>query len=243
MPVTVKRKSATTKSTLTKKNTKKTARRLASKKKTSLSESYDRYKFYEGKQYTGMQVGRSHKWFYDKGEWKETKVRPDMWRMFYSVVKRRAGKAPKGSGVPVGTGYHWYIMAHQNVTKLNANDYSTTLMGLKFKVAHKRAAKGKWSSSAAAQRKTLLQFFQEMITELKKKPLELDFEYKNERYKGEALPVPGTCHDGVCYELDVMINNESYGIIRSGKTGWKMDNVPDQKFVNAVGAAIMEWYN
>jgi hypothetical protein len=126
--------------------------------------------------------------------------------------------------------------------KLNANDYSTTLMGLKFKIAHKRAAKGKWSSSATAQRKMLLKYFQQMIDELKKEPLELEFEYKKEKFKGEAVPVPGTCHNGVCHELDVMINNESYGIIRSGKTGWKMDNVQDQKFVNAIGAAIMEWY-
>jgi hypothetical protein len=30
--------------------------------------------------------------------------------------------APEGSGVPVGTEYHWYVLAHQNVRKLNAND-------------------------------------------------------------------------------------------------------------------------
>ncbi len=28
---------------------------------------------FEGKKYTGMMVGRTHKWYYNKGEWKEKK--------------------------------------------------------------------------------------------------------------------------------------------------------------------------
>src|SRR6187549_1787392 len=95
-----------------------------------LSKSYNEFKEFEGQQYTGMKVGRSHKWYYDKGEWKERKITPDRWEITYSVTKRRAGKAPEGSGVPVGTEYHWYILAHQNVRKLNANDYTTELSGL-----------------------------------------------------------------------------------------------------------------
>src|SRR4030095_1388094 len=75
--------------------------------KKSISESYDRFTPQAGKFYTGRQIGRSHKWYYDKGEWKETKITPDLWRIFYSVVKRRAGKAPEGSGAKVGTAYHW----------------------------------------------------------------------------------------------------------------------------------------
>src|SRR5579862_5727088 len=73
--------------------------------------SYNVVKNFEGKQYTGMQIGRSHKWYYDKGEWKETKITPDLWRIFYSVTKRRAGKAPEGTGAEIGTAYHWYICA------------------------------------------------------------------------------------------------------------------------------------
>jgi len=220
----------------------KAASRTKKSAKKHLEASYDQYKFFEGKQYTGMQVGRSHKWYYDQGEWKETKVTPDMWRIFYSVTKRRAGKAPKGSGVPVGTGYHWYIMAHQNVTKLNANDYNTTLMGLKFKIAHKRADKDKWSATAATQRKHLIKFMKDMIRELENEPVPIEMEYKGRTYKGEGVPIPGTCHGGVCYELDIMLNNESLGIIRSGKTGWKMDNITDQKFIDAIGEEILLWY-
>ena len=38
-----------------------------------------------GKKYTGMKVGRTHKWYYDKGEWKEKKVTPDKWQFTYNV--------------------------------------------------------------------------------------------------------------------------------------------------------------
>jgi hypothetical protein len=113
-----------------------------------------------------MKVGRSHKWNYDPGEWRETKVAPDRWQIHYSVKKRRAGRAPEGSGVPVGTSYHWYILAHQNVTKLNANDYSTSMTGMKFKLAHMRADSGKWSASAEAQRRQLIKILQNVIRDL-----------------------------------------------------------------------------
>ena len=128
-----------------------------------IAASYNRFKEFEGRQYTGMKIGRSHKWYYDKGEWKEKKVTPDQWQIHYAVTKRRAGKAPEGSGVPVGTEYNWYILAHQNVKKLNANDYSTEMTGMKFKLAHKRADKQTWSSSDRAQRKRLIKIFQQMI--------------------------------------------------------------------------------
>src|SRR2546430_8762847 len=75
--------------------------------KKDFSKSYNKYKEFEGKQYTGMQIGRSHKWNYDKGEWIETKITPDLWELFYAVKKRRAGRAPEGSGAKVGTAYHW----------------------------------------------------------------------------------------------------------------------------------------
>src|SRR5688572_33038713 len=91
--------------------------------RSDVAVSYNEFKEYEGQRYTGMKIGRSHKWHYDPGDWKETKITPDLWQIGYAVTKRRAGRAPEGSGVPVGTEYHWYVLAHQNVTKLNANDY------------------------------------------------------------------------------------------------------------------------
>jgi hypothetical protein len=61
------------------------------------------------------------------------------WGFNFSVDKRRAGNAPEGSGVPVGTEYHWYIVAHQIVKKMDSNKYTTTTTGIKYKLAHKRA--------------------------------------------------------------------------------------------------------
>ncbi len=150
-----------------------------------LSKSYNQFKEYEGKQYTGMKIGRSHYWNYDKGEWKETKVTPDLWTINYAVTKRRKGHAPEGSGVPVGTEYHWYILAHQHVRKLNANDYTTALTGLKYKLAHKRADKDKWNISDKTQRKHLIQFLKDMIEKLEKAPENL-----NEPPSTKVVPPP-----------------------------------------------------
>jgi hypothetical protein len=113
-----------------------------------------------------MKVGRGHKWRYDAGEWREKKVTPDRWDFRYSVTKRRAGRAPAGSGAPVGTAYRWYILADQIVTKLDANSYTTEMAGLKYKVAHRRADKETWSASDVAQRRRLIKLLRETIAEL-----------------------------------------------------------------------------
>jgi hypothetical protein len=132
----------------------------------SLADTYNKFKEFEGQRYTGMKIGRGHKWHYDSGVWKEKKITPDMWEFNYAVVKRRAGKAPEGSGVPEGTAYHWYILAHQNVCKLDANSYTTAMSGFKYKVAHKRADKDKWNISDRAQRRRLIKLLHEMTADL-----------------------------------------------------------------------------
>jgi hypothetical protein len=218
------------------------AKKTAKKKAIDVSASYNRYKEYEGRQYTGMAIGRSHKWYYDKGEWKETKITPDLWEISYVVTKRRAGHAPEGSGAAVGTAYHWYIIAHQDVKKLNADDYSTALSGLKFKVAHKRASSGKWSATAPTQRKHIVKFLKDMITQLEKEPVPLELEYNGAKYKGEAVPIAETCHDGVCSSLDISLNGEHLGIIHRAKTGWKMKEINDQGLIDAIGDSILLWY-
>jgi hypothetical protein len=130
--------------------------------------SYNEFKEHEGQRYTGMKIGRSHKWYYDQGEWKETKITPDLWQISYAVTKRRAGRAPEGSGVPVGTEYHWYVLAHQNVAKETANDYTTSLSGLKFKIAHKRAGSEKWSATPRTQRKRMIMFLRNVLADLER---------------------------------------------------------------------------
>lgn len=222
--------------------TKKRPVKRAPAKKKDLSASYNSYKKFHGKQYSGMQVGRSHSWYYDKGEWKETKITPDLWEIRYAVTKRRKGKAPEGSGVPVGTGYHWFILAHQDVHKLNANDYTTVMTGLKYKVAHKRADKQSWSATPKTQRKHLTAFLKQMITQLSMEPVPIEIEHKGKVYSGEGLPMPESCHDGICDQLEITLNSEHWGIIHCTKSGWKMKNVKDQKLVDAIGNEIMQWY-
>jgi hypothetical protein len=134
--------------------------------------SYDELKEFGGKRYTGMRVGRSHTWKYEAGDWKERKVTPDRWEFRYSVVKRRAGRAPEGSGAPVGTAYAWYIVADQVVTKLDANSYMTEMVGHKLKVAHKRADKTSWSAGERAKRKQLVKLLRELADDLESRPLE-----------------------------------------------------------------------
>jgi hypothetical protein len=134
--------------------------------------SYDKFKEFRGKKYTGMAVGRTHTWRYDPGEWKERKVTPDRWEVRYAVKKHRKGRAPEGSGAPVGTAYHWYIVADQTVTKLDANSYMTELIGHKLKIAHKRADKSSWSASERTKRKQLVKLLRELADDLEAQPIE-----------------------------------------------------------------------
>jgi hypothetical protein len=142
-----------------------TARRANAK---ASSNSYDAFKEFKGKRYTGMKVGRGHKWDYAAGEWIEKKLTPDEWEFRYAVPKRRRGKAPEGSGVPVGTEYHWFILADQTVKKLDANNYTTEMWGKKYKLAHKRADKAEWSTTDQGQKKRLIRFLEQMIAELER---------------------------------------------------------------------------
>ena len=108
--------------------------------------AYDDLKEFEGRPYSGMSVGGRHIWEYNGGLWDERKAAPDRWDFTFSSMKRRAQSAPEGSGVPPGTQYHWYIMAHQRVRKLDQDAYETFMEGVKYKVAHKRPHWRGWST-------------------------------------------------------------------------------------------------
>ena len=58
----------------------------ASEGKSDLAVSYNEFKEYEGQKYTGMKIGRGHKWNYDQGEWKETKITSDVWQISYAEL-------------------------------------------------------------------------------------------------------------------------------------------------------------
>ncbi|KAJ5730562.1 uncharacterized protein N7483_005070 [Penicillium malachiteum] len=113
---------------------------------------YNAIKTHNGQLYSGMAIGGSHTWNYDPGVWKETKNEPDLWSIDYQTRKRRARNAPKGSGAPIGTEYHWLIVGHQpkantiqHVRKVDPNTYETHLTGSKYKLAHKSVSSGSWS--------------------------------------------------------------------------------------------------
>ncbi|KJK74042.1 hypothetical protein H634G_10667 [Metarhizium anisopliae BRIP 53293] len=106
---------------------------------------YNSLKSFNGQYYSGMAVGGSHTWNYEDGVWHEVKAEPDLWKIDYTTNKKRARKAPERSGAPVGTEYHWLIVAHQHVRKVDANTYETHLEGSKYKLAHKGATSNSWS--------------------------------------------------------------------------------------------------
>ena len=139
---------------------------------TVKSGTYEEYKEFNGRKYTGMRVGGSHKWYYEKGIWSEKKIAPDKWELTYTVNKKRAWDAPEGSGVPVGTEYHWYILAHQNVRKLDANNYATSMTGIKYKLAHKRADRLNWNATENQQREQLVRILEELIIQVKREILD-----------------------------------------------------------------------
>ena len=132
--------------------------------------AYDDLKEFQGKVYSGMSVGGEHRWEYPHGIWVERKAAPDRWDFTFSSLKRRARKAPEGSGVPVGTGYHWFILAHQKVRKLNKDTYETSMEGVKYKVAHRRPHWRGWSTEYPdhePEREILIRILEKYLAELR----------------------------------------------------------------------------
>lgn len=76
----------------------------------------------------------------------------------------------------------------------------------------------------------------------KQQPVPIHIEYNGETYKGAGIPVSYTCKEGVCFELDITLNNEHLGIISYNKDHWAMKGASDQGLVEAIGNEIMLWY-
>ena len=70
----------------------------------------------------------------------------------------------------------------------------------------------------------------------------IDITCRGKQYQGKAVPLSSTCHDGVCFELDVELNNKHLGIIHGDEKGWRMNEVNDQQLVDAIGEEILLWY-
>ena len=132
--------------------------------------AFDDLKTFRGQVYSGMSVGGMHLWEYPLGVWEECKVAPDHWVFTFKSDKKRARKAPEGSGALPGTEYHWFILAHQRVKKLDADTYATVMEGVKYKVAHKRPHWRHWSTDYPdnePEREILIRILEEQLFELK----------------------------------------------------------------------------
>jgi hypothetical protein len=130
---------------------------------------FDDIKVHRGKQYSGMAIGRSHSWNYPNGVWDETKITPDRWQFKFSSIKGRKVAALENSGAPINTGYHWLIIADQQVLKINKDEYQTIMEGSKFKMGHRRSYWKNWSYTYPGQlsyRQKLIQILRETLLEL-----------------------------------------------------------------------------
>ncbi len=136
--------------------------------------SFDDIKTFNGMKYTGMTVGRSHHWDYLNSVWDETKLASDKWQFKFTSIKRRQVAAPVGSGVPLKTGYHWYIIADQKVVKVDKDTYETVMEGTKFKIGHRRPYWKNWSYNYSGQmtyRQRIIQIFRNILQQLEEEEL------------------------------------------------------------------------
>ena len=71
----------------------------------------------------------------------------------------------------------------------------------------------------------------------------LEFQYHGRNFKGTAEPITSSCSEGVCFELNVTLNDKNLGRISCGFDGnWKIKGIIDQEFVDAIGQEIFLWY-
>jgi hypothetical protein len=132
--------------------------------------AFDDLKTFHGQVYSGMSIGGSHVWDYPHGVWKEEKVAADRWVFTFRSEKKRTRKAPEGSGALPGTRYHWFILAHQFVRKVDQDTYETVMEGTKYKVAHRRPYWRHWSTEypdKEPEREVLIRILEEYLAGVK----------------------------------------------------------------------------
>ena len=131
---------------------------------------YNKLKTYNNEVYTGMKIGDSHNWNYTDSKWYEVKKAPDRWQIKFDSIKTRANSAPKNTGASIKSQFHWYIIADQIATKLDANSYKTSMKGVKFKVGHKRPHWRAFSYNYPNQigyKKRIINILEELLQKLK----------------------------------------------------------------------------
>lgn len=155
---------------------------------------YDDVKEFHGAKYTGMPIGGQHRWIYPRGVWRERKVAPDRWEFTFSSMKERERRAPAESGASRDAQYHWYVLGHQRVRKIDEDTYSTFMSGHKYKVAHKRPHWRKWSSEYADQpseREKVIAILEATLAQLRGNPSEEDVPEVRVEEWDPRLPLTG----------------------------------------------------
>jgi hypothetical protein len=77
----------------------------------------------------------------------------------------------------------------------------------------------------------------------KKEPVPLNITHNGVKYEGLATPLSTSCAEGVCFELDVTLNDDNLGTIYCGNDmHWTMKNMADQELVEKIGQEILLWY-
>jgi hypothetical protein len=74
-------------------------------------------------------------------------------------------------------------------------------------------------------------------------PVPISFGHHGKNYTGTATPIRSSCREGVCYELDVVLNGKPIGTIYCGNDlKWTIKGVTDQDLVDKIGEDILLWY-
>lgn len=82
----------------------------------------------------------------------------------------------------------------------------------------------------------------ELIAQVEKEPVPLEFDFDGKKYRGEAIPITQACSNGICLAHDITLNDHYLGILHKMKSGWKMDEESNKKLVNTIGEGIANWY-
>lgn len=156
--------------------------------------AYGDEKDYQGRKYRGMRVGGTHHWTYPDGKWTERKVSPQRWDVAFTSLKRRNAKAPDWSGAEVGSGYHWFIVAHQWAGKLDANTYATHMEGTKHLIAFRKPGWRGWTTQqrghTSARLRTIMAL-EEVLADMRERK---DEEFEDPADAGalsSLVPAPG----------------------------------------------------
>jgi hypothetical protein len=117
-----------------------------------------------------MRVGGTHHWYYERrmegGKWHLING-----NLLMLQIREELGMPQKAQALLLEQNIIG-IFAHQNVRKLDANTYTTSMDGLNYKLAHKRVGIKRWSLTQNAQRDLLIKILEEYVAQLKREMVE-----------------------------------------------------------------------